>query len=235
MCTTLLNIHSYSFSEIELTLSWITSTIGPFSIMTTVCIIIAHHCFSLLSALFYCESFLCSFLVIQIHKAGFPEDVKVINWLQDPHPTPTALPLSPLSRPLCQKRGWPRHPTRTCRLKSSKSRVCRSLVQALDQLPVGFVWTEGSQVKTLPKDVEGDATFGLAPIHLLPLSSTPNISLMLSSEADAAFCKLHVFSCRSDTSTSDFLFAWHCQISPHARGKHQSKYIFVVTEGMQMR
>lgn len=56
------------------------------------------------------------------------------------------------------------------------------MVKSLDQLSRGFVGPEGIQVKVLPKDVEGDATFGPQLINLTQLSSSPNAPLMLSEE-----------------------------------------------------
>lgn len=58
------------------------------------------------------------------------------------------------------------------------------MVKSLYQLSQGFVGAEGSQVKMLPKDVEGDATFGLRLIHLTQLSSSPSGPLMLSEEGE---------------------------------------------------
>lgn len=58
------------------------------------------------------------------------------------------------------------------------------MVKTLYQLSQGFVGAEGSQVKMLPKDVEGDATFGLRLIHLMQLSSSPSGPLMLSEEGE---------------------------------------------------
>lgn len=46
---------------------------------------------------------------------------------------------------------------------------------------------ELSDVRVLPKDVEGDATFSLQLINLMHLSSSPRGHLMLSEEVD----KLH--------------------------------------------
>lgn len=43
---------------------------------------------------------------------------------------------------------------------------------------------EGSQVRVLPKDVEGDAPFALWLINLTQLSSSPSGPLMLSEEGE---------------------------------------------------
>lgn len=56
------------------------------------------------------------------------------------------------------------------------------MVKSLYQLSQGFVGAEGSQVKVLPKDVEGDAPFGLRLINLTQLSSYPSGPLTLSDE-----------------------------------------------------
>lgn len=56
------------------------------------------------------------------------------------------------------------------------------MVKSMYQLSQGFVGAEGSQVKALPKDVEGDAPFGLRLINLIQLSSYPSGPLMLSDE-----------------------------------------------------
>lgn len=48
------------------------------------------------------------------------------------------------------------------------------------QLSRGFVGAEGSRVKVLPKDVEGDATFGPRLINLTQLSSSSQSPLMPS-------------------------------------------------------
>lgn len=55
-------------------------------------------------------------------------------------------------------------------------------LKSLYQLSLGFVGAEGSQVKVLPKDVEGDAPFGLQLINLTQLSFSPSGPLMLSEE-----------------------------------------------------
>lgn len=72
------------------------------------------------------------------------------------------------------------------------------MVKSLYQLSWGFVGAEGSQVKVLPKDVEGDAPFDLRLINLMQLSSSPNGPLMLSEEsktqgpvASCIFARLH--------------------------------------------
>lgn len=56
--------------------------------------------------------------------------------------------------------------------------------KTLYQLSQGFVGAEGSRVKVLPKDVEGDAPFGLQLINLTQLSSSPSPLLMLSEEGE---------------------------------------------------
>lgn len=56
------------------------------------------------------------------------------------------------------------------------------MVKSLYQLSKDFVGAEGSQVKVLPKDVEGDTAFGLRLINLTQLSSSPSGPLMLSEE-----------------------------------------------------
>ena len=53
------------------------------------------------------------------------------------------------------------------------------MVKSLYWLSQGFVGAKESQVKVLPKDVKGDAPFGLQLINLMHLSFTPHAPLML--------------------------------------------------------
>lgn len=59
------------------------------------------------------------------------------------------------------------------------------IVKTLHQLSEGFVGAEESKVKVFPKDVEGDAPFGLQLINLLHLSSAPRAQWTLSEDGES--------------------------------------------------
>lgn len=67
--------------------------------------------------------------------------------------------------------------------------------KTLYQLSWGFVGAEGSQVKVLPKDVEGDAPFDLRLINLTQLSSSPNSPLILSESETQGLVASCIFAC----------------------------------------